>query len=143
MTPTVDSAAVAAECAITQRRCVPGVSVWTYGPVVESMLKKAARRADSTQADERDIGTAPNTRRTDVPPTTFGCVGAHERTPELASGVIGMAARACVPQLGRFLQVDPVFGGSANTYDYANREPVSEADLGGTGSSIVGVTQSC
>jgi hypothetical protein len=42
-----------------------------------------------------------------------------------------MGARVYVPQLGRFLQVDPVLGGSANPYDYANQDPVNSYDLDG------------
>jgi len=36
-----------------------------------------------------------------------------------------------VPSLGRFLSPDPVFGGSANPYDYADQDPVNAFDLGG------------
>jgi len=35
------------------------------------------------------------------------------------------------PSLGRFLQVDPVSGGSANAYDYVDQDPVNELDLDG------------
>jgi RHS repeat-associated protein len=66
-----------------------------------------------------------------TPPTPFGYVGAHERTTELPSGVIGMGARAYVPQLGRFLQVDPVFGGSANDYDYVDQDAPNQFDIDG------------
>jgi hypothetical protein len=35
-----------------------------------------------------------------------------------------MGARSYIPSLGRFLQVDPVDGGSANPYDYVNQDPL-------------------
>jgi hypothetical protein len=36
-----------------------------------------------------------------------------------------------VPQIGRFLQTDPVSGGSANAYAYGFGDPVDETDLSG------------
>jgi hypothetical protein len=30
-----------------------------------------------------------------------------------------------------FLQTDPIPGGSANNYDYANQDPINEFDLSG------------
>jgi RHS repeat-associated protein len=62
----------------------------------------------------------------------FGWLGAKQRRTEFASGVVQMGVRGYVPQLGRFLEVDPVTGGSANAYDYANQDPVNQTDLGGT-----------
>jgi hypothetical protein len=34
----------------------------------------------------------------------------------------------------RFLQTDPVPGGSANAYDYVNQDPINQIDLAGTSS---------
>jgi RHS repeat-associated protein len=61
----------------------------------------------------------------------FGWLGGKARRTELPSGVIQMGARSYIPQLGRFLTPDPVRGGSANAYDYANQDPINVFDLDG------------
>jgi uncharacterized protein RhaS with RHS repeats len=42
-----------------------------------------------------------------------------------------MGARSYAPQIGRFLQPDPVSGGSANAYGYTNGDPLDESDITG------------
>jgi RHS repeat-associated protein len=63
-----------------------------------------------------------------------GWLGGKQRRTELASGVIQMGVRSYVPSLGRFTSVDPVAGGSASAYDYANADPCNQVDLYGRSS---------
>ncbi len=66
-----------------------------------------------------------------APEARYAWLGGHRVATETATGVIGMGARLYVPSLGRFLQMDPVPGGSANAYDYANQDPLNQLDLDG------------
>ncbi len=50
---------------------------------------------------------------------------------DASTGLYKMGTRYYDPGLGRFTQVDPVEGGSANRYDYANQDPINNADLDG------------
>ncbi|MEU6935005.1 RHS repeat-associated core domain-containing protein [Streptomyces sp. NPDC046374] len=42
-----------------------------------------------------------------------------------------MGVRLYAPNAGRFLSVDPVYGGNANSYEYAHADPVNNFDLDG------------
>jgi RHS repeat-associated protein len=65
----------------------------------------------------------------------FGWLGQHERPTEHENGLptlLEMGARVYSPTLGRFLEVDPVEGGSANSYDYVDGDPINAFDYAGT-----------
>jgi RHS repeat-associated protein len=64
-------------------------------------------------------------------PARYGWLGAHRRASSQPTGMVLMGQRVYSPSLGRFLQVDPVRGGSANAYDYANGDPLNQVDLDG------------
>lgn len=63
----------------------------------------------------------------------LGWLGAHNRfiTHE-GLDLFRMGVRVYDPRLGRFLQVDPIEGGSCNDYDYVCGDPVNGLDIGGT-----------
>ncbi|NBE79940.1 LamG-like jellyroll fold domain-containing protein [Micromonospora rubida] len=75
----------------------------------------------------------------------YGWLGGKQRSAEALNGVILMGVRLYSPSLGRFLQVDPVQGGSCNPYDYVCADPVNETDLSGKcppcGVALAGVVE--
>ncbi|MFF0573080.1 RHS repeat-associated core domain-containing protein [Streptosporangium saharense] len=64
-------------------------------------------------------------------PTRYGWLGKHQRSSDATGGIILMGARLYNPVTGRFLQVDPVIGGSSNAYEYATQDPINNFDLDG------------
>ncbi|WP_433538665.1 LamG-like jellyroll fold domain-containing protein [Micromonospora sp. CA-249363] len=61
----------------------------------------------------------------------YGWLGGKQRAGAGVDDSILMGVRLYSPALGRFLQVDPVEGGSCNPYDYACADPVNKFDLDG------------
>lgn len=61
----------------------------------------------------------------------YGWLGSKQRAADTPPGVILMGVRLYNPASGRFLQVDPVYGGNANEYEYCNADPVNCTDLSG------------
>jgi large repetitive protein len=64
--------------------------------------------------------------------TTYGYAGSLQKAKEtkLAIAPIQMGARVYVAELGRFLQVDSIEGGTLNSYVYAH-DPVGGGDYSG------------
>ncbi|MEU1183824.1 DNRLRE domain-containing protein [Streptomyces sp. NPDC005820] len=61
----------------------------------------------------------------------YGWQGESQRTSDTPTGITLMGLRLYSPTTGRFLQTDPVPGGSATAYDYCNGDPVNCQDLNG------------
>ncbi len=66
-----------------------------------------------------------------VTPGRYGWLGGKQRAADTPGGLSLMGVRLYVPALGRFLQVDPVPGGSLNAYEYAGQDPLNTFDLDG------------
>jgi RHS repeat-associated protein len=94
--------------------------------VATASLSETASEPASTIKEANEYGVP----ATEAPPK-YSWLGAHEIPTTLPSGVTTMGARSYIPQLGRFLQKDPIPGGSANPYAYTNGDPLNETDLTG------------
>lgn len=64
----------------------------------------------------------------------YGWLGGSQRAADTPGGLVLMGVRLYAPGLGRFLQVDPVRGGSDNDYEYGEQDPVNNVDLDGRAS---------
>lgn len=97
-----------------------------HGDIVgKAYLSETATGLAST-ADTTEFGV-PTTSL----PSKYSWLGALELPTELPSGVTEMGARSYVPELGRFLQPDPIPGGSANAYTYTFGDPIDTSDPSG------------
>jgi RHS repeat-associated protein len=63
--------------------------------------------------------------------TRYGWLGTKQRAADTPAGLVLMGVRLYNALTGRFLQVDPIYGGNANDYDYCNASPVGCVDLNG------------
>ncbi|WP_433349470.1 RHS repeat-associated core domain-containing protein [Micromonospora sp. CA-111912] len=61
----------------------------------------------------------------------YGWFGSDQRAADTPGGLVLMGVRLYNPATGRFLQVDPIYGGSCNSYDYGCAEPVNQSDVSG------------
>jgi RHS repeat-associated protein len=94
-----------------------------HGDIIATASSSETATELVSKADTSEFGV-PTTSL----PSKYSWLGSIELSTELPSGVITMGARSYVPQLGRFLQPDPVPGGSANAYSYTFGDPVNSTD---------------
>ncbi len=97
-----------------------------HGDIIATAALSETETKLLTTATMTEYGTP-----TTSSPAKYSWLGADERSTELPTGIIAMGARSYVPQLGRFLQVDPVSGGSANAYTYGYGDPINNSDPSG------------
>jgi RHS repeat-associated protein len=97
-----------------------------HGDIIATAYLSETATALASKADTSEYGVP----TTSLPPK-YSWLGSLDIPTELSSGVLDMGARSYVPQLGRFLQPDPIPGGSANAYAYTFGDPVNTSDPSG------------
>jgi RHS repeat-associated protein len=97
-----------------------------HGDIIATAYLSETATGLASEADTSEYGVPALSA-----PTKYSWLGAMQLPTELPSGVIAMGARSYVPQLGRYLQSDPVPGGSANAYTYTFGDPVNASDPSG------------
>jgi RHS repeat-associated protein len=112
--------------------------VWSY-PNIHGDIIATANASGTKQGATLHWGPNGETLTT-IPDNAQGAfdhgwLGQHQRPLEHETGLantIEMGARQYDPTLGRFLQTDPIEGGSCNDYDYVCGDSVGGFDLDGT-----------
>ncbi|MFI4990570.1 MAG: RHS repeat-associated core domain-containing protein [Solirubrobacterales bacterium] len=97
-----------------------------HGDVVATASKNESATELASKVDTSEFGVP-----TVTTPPPYSWLGGDELPTELSTGIAAMGVRSYVPQLGRFLQTDPVPGGSANSYSYTFGDPVDTSDPSG------------
>ncbi|MFE9207524.1 DNRLRE domain-containing protein [Micromonospora sp. NPDC007230] len=98
-----------------------------HGDIVATVSGNDAGLSRTSEATE--YGTPLDS--TNVGNQRYGWLGAEQRAADTPGGILLMGVRLYNPTTGRFLQVDPVPGGSANNYEYCVGDPVNCTDLNG------------
>ena len=116
-----------------------GGNVWSYpnlhGDIVARGTQAGAKDGSTVHYDP-DGNLLDSATHPDNATGTFdyGWLGQHQRPREANSAlqpVIEMGVRQYSARLGRFIEVDPISGGSCNAYEYACADPRNKADLDG------------
>jgi RHS repeat-associated protein len=97
-----------------------------HGDIIATASTSETATELTSKTDTSEFGVPTTTS-----PSTYSWLGAGGSRTELPSGAINMGARSYVPQLGRFLQPDPIPGGSASAYSYTYGDPVNSSDPSG------------
>ena len=72
----------------------------------------------------------------DIGDVRYGYLGEHQRAADNLAGITLMGVRLYNPATGRFLSVDPVYGGNPNAYVYPT-DPLSGLDLDGRDAGVI------
>ena len=111
-------------------------SVWSYpniGGTVAAVANQSGVKQGGTFGYDPDGNTLGTPVDNAADKLDYGWHGEAQRPVETAAGLlpmIEMGARQYLPDLGRFIEVDPVEGGNPNDYSYVI-DPIDGSDLDG------------
>jgi RHS repeat-associated protein len=106
-----------------------------HGDIVATAADEETATKLLSSADTTEFGVP-----TTGAPARYSWLGTQEEPTELPSGATAMGVRTYVPQLGRFMQPDPVPGGTSNPYAYTSGDPLGETDLTGKYDMVLSAT---
>ncbi|GAA0506386.1 hypothetical protein Ade02nite_95230 [Paractinoplanes deccanensis] len=109
-----------------------------HGDLVAAMENATPGLASTSIADEYGNPTSASATG-----KRYGWLGNPQRASDNPPGLLLMGARLYNPSTGRFLQVDPIYGGSCNSYEYTCADPINAFDLTGTTRVRERNTQTC
>jgi RHS repeat-associated protein len=114
-------------------------NVWshpnTHGDITATTNQTGAKQGPTRTYDPYGNNLAGGIPDNSAGNLDYAWLGQHQRPTETEPTLqptIEMGARQYSPLLGRFLEVDPIEGGSANDYDYTSADPINDVDLAGT-----------
>ncbi|WP_425576400.1 DNRLRE domain-containing protein [Streptomyces glaucosporus] len=123
----------------------------TTGKTGDTVLQLSTIHGDIALQLPLDAGQAPvaldsdeyGNPRQGQPATRYNWLGAKQRSTETLTGLTLMGVRLYNPASGRFLSMDPVYGGNANAYEYTFADPLNKYDLDGRWAWVARAGQWC
>ncbi|MFT4048541.1 MAG: RHS repeat-associated core domain-containing protein [Solirubrobacterales bacterium] len=104
-----------------------GALSWTISDIRGDMVAEAGGGGLMNVREIDEFGLVKNGLPSSRP---YGFHGTKQKQTLTDGGTIAMGARLYVPATGRFLQTDPILGGTDNPYEYPS-DPVNSSDLTG------------
>jgi RHS repeat-associated protein len=109
-----------------------------HGDVVATCADSTTATGVDSYAEQTEYGLDRAASTSD----RYEWLGGAQRASDTVADIVLMGVRLYNPATGRFLQVDPVVGASANAYDYCNSDPITaetlmvNAPMGGAGRAL-------
>lgn len=102
-----------------------------HGDIVARVDIAASATGISAYTEHTEYGGLRDLNRYFNSPSRYEWLGTKQRNQDTMGAVILMGVRVYNPATGRFLQPDPIPGGSHNPYEYAGADPINNLDLDG------------